>query len=161
MKFPFYRKAILHTRLTIPQAIEALSNNITIKPDTVIITTDYKTKFTGQLHNNSFKIRHAIRLGNSPVISGHLSTLPNGTQVVIEQKLPKYALVFLSIWMGALIFVGITELVTGIKAGKITGETLIPFVMLAIGLSVFISLFNAGFTNAKDDLIAILKSPVT
>lgn len=162
MKLPFKRKIILHTHLTPQQSLDALSSNIfPAKPIPFVFGSEkYNTKFTGHITGNSFKVRPVIQYRNSfiPIITGQLTPLPNGTQIVITFTLIRLVFVFMCIWFAIMTIVGTTIAISSIAKGTLPREAFVPFGIDIFGLALFITLFNSEVNSAKEDLIAILKS---
>ncbi len=105
--------------------------------------------FIGSIHDNSFRIRRAIRYRNSflPLVWGHIGPTPNGARVTVTMFMHPLAFVFMLFWLGMVGFSALT-----VKSAS----PAIPWAMFIFGIALCTGGFVPEAVKAKRLLSSVV-----
>lgn len=115
--------------------------------------------FSGYTVNGIFQIKRVIFYRNSflPRIYGEIEPYLNGSQIHIKMRMHVLVIVFMSIWLGGVLFGAIAFLIGNIIYGfNIT--SLIPVVMFLFGYGIMMGGFKYESRKAKAKLLIIFNA---
>ncbi|MCK4667838.1 hypothetical protein KAU33_13860 [Candidatus Dependentiae bacterium] len=165
MKYLPFEDIVYITYLSEVKVIERLSNQLEQKKRSLkeIIFRSYPNKpYTGKIEGNTFKMFRNIRYSNSflPRITGEIKKDIQGTRIEVKMQLHIFVLIFISLWMGGVIFACLATLLHLFTSSEFNIFLLVPFAMFVFGYGLTMVGFKSESIKSKKFLAKLFKAEI-
>jgi len=170
-KFLPVENYVMTSKLPVEEIKRRLADNI--EPKTNVGSAGFNKSlnktYEGQILRDSFTISRIINYRNSflPVITGHISTFLNETQINVKMRPVTFILIFISLWLGivgivclGIILVGIIQFKHVLQNG-FSPMILIPFGMFLFGWMLTTLAFKAESRKSREFLERLFETQET
>lgn len=147
---------VIETSLEKEQVFAALAANIETGEGRGVWKKSSNKEFGGLLAKDKFEIKRLITYKNSfkPLLQGSIANGMQGTRIIVKTRIDKFALVFMSIWLG-----GIGLFTVLVIADAFTKSfdwyMLIPLFLFLFGYGSMMGRYLFEVANAKNKLLRI------
>ena len=165
MKFLPFENFYIITSLKPEEVQERLQKEI--KPDIGfsfknLFSSSSDYYFSGYAINGTFRFKRIINYRNSflPQINGSTETWLNGSRVHVNMRMDVVVVVFMCIWLGGIMFIGIMIMLQDFLKGRFEFASLIPFAMFLFGYLLSTGGFKHESSKARNKLIELLNGEI-
>ncbi len=118
--------------------------------------------YEGYLYGNEFSMSRIISYRNSflPTINGLVKKELDGTSIKVKMRLPVFAIVFLSIWYGALVLAFIVLIVQTLNKEGFNPVMLVPLGMMIFAYLLTMGAFKFESSKTKNYLKNLLEAEI-
>lgn len=137
-----YRQFVIESPLPPAELLNRISESVERSRWAVFRTVH--APFRGEVQGSNFKLRRIINYGNGflPVIVGRVEARGDGgSQLVGVMRLSVPTSMFMSIWFGGVIILGVPISITAFNTPPFTWMDLIPEIMLVAGAALTVGAF--------------------
>ncbi len=166
-KYLPFENYVITSKLSVEEVKTRLASNIEPKKSLrlSVFNRGSNKPYEGEILGDTFTICRIINYRNSflPVITGHISTFTDKTQINVKMRPVTFVLLFISLWLGivglvclGIILAGLIQLKQILQNG-FSPMILIPFGMFLFGCLLTTLAFKAESKKSKEFLEQIFE----